>query len=93
MKYYKTLREAREALDKFLGARGKSYDGANYARPFGKRGPIVRYSGERGDLLFAVDRFDAGWFVHFAWEVLDDGVAIPAYLLRGFEMREDNIRE
>ncbi len=93
MKFYKTLRTAREALDKFLRARGKSYDGAHYVRPSGKRGPIVTYSMEHGELLFAVDRFAAGWYVNYAWEVLDDGVAIPAYLLQGFEMREDSIYE
>ena len=93
MKFYKTLREAREALDKFLGARGKSYDGAHYIRPSGKRGPIVRYNMEYSELLFAVDRLGAGWYVAYAWEVLDDDVAIPVFLLRGFEMREDNTHE
>ena len=93
MKFFKTLREANEALDKFLGARGNSYDGAHYIRPSGERGPIVRYNMKYSELLFAVDRVGAGWYVAYAWEVLDDDVAIPAYLLEGFNLREDNIHE
>jgi hypothetical protein len=83
MSCYKTVREAKEALDRFLCADGDYGDGAHYIRPNGTRGPIVRYESPYDYVIvFAVDRSDVPhyWEVSKVW-VEDDGRPISGGIL------------
>ena len=93
MKIYETVTQAKESLDRFLRANGDSQDGSHYSRPNGTNGPIVKYRGWGGELVFAVDRAEAGgWFVSGAWLRNDDS-AVPPNILFGLRMWEGSVND
>ena len=68
MKAYKTVTQAKLALDAFLQATGDSRDGAHSVWPDGTKGPIVRYSCQNFSMDFAVDHAHlGGWRIANAW--------------------------
>jgi len=84
MKTYWTVSDVKEALDKFLRKNGDSHDGAHYVRPNKTRGPIVEYSLNGAELVFAVDRVDGDWWIASdVWIKVGGKTGMPS-LLTGF---------
>ncbi len=90
MKTYKTVTQAKKALDEFLRATGDSHDGAHYVRPDGTKGPIVRYSCQNFSMDFAVDRAHVGgWRVANAW-LWYEGDVILGHAIFAFRIWEND---
>lgn len=79
MKTYKTVRDAKRAYDKFLGANGDSRNRAHYVRPDKTKGPMVEY--DELNMSVAVDRDKDGWILSKAYY----GSDLPPYIVFGIK--------
>lgn len=90
MKAYKTVTQAKLALDAFLQATGDSRDGAHYVRPDKSKGPIIRYSCQNFTMEFAVDHAPfGGWRVANAW-LWYEGKVCVAHAVFAFKIWQDD---
>ena len=72
MKIYKTVREAQNRLDEFMGETTNNHKGGHYTRHDGSRGPIARYylgGNVPLSVVFAINRNPQSgkWRVTAAW--------------------------